>query len=90
MTDLELTTLVRDVVQRIDRMVPGSDFEPLCGRLRDAGIVPDMHVGRDDLEGRGVVEWYAGQILDVLEKKRWFAVNSMINCLDKFAPEAKS
>lgn len=30
--------------------------------------------------------WYAGEIVDVIESKSWFAVNSLIGCVDRFAP----
>lgn len=33
-----------------------------------------------------VVEWYAGQLVSIIEKKSWFAVNSIINAVDRFCP----
>jgi hypothetical protein len=40
-----------------------------------------------DLKGtEAEVEWYAGQLLDIYDNKTWFAMNSFINCLDKFCP----
>lgn len=63
-------------------------FPEIIERLKAAGAVKNIHVGKNtpftDDEG---VEWYAGQILDILEGKQLFAVNSLINCLDKFCPE---
>jgi hypothetical protein len=59
-------------------------------RLKNAGAINNIHVGNSDLDSDQTVEWYAGQILEVLEKEQWFAVNSIINCLDKFCPEIKT
>lgn len=58
------------------------------GALRDAGAVQGIHVGRSDLNADETVEWYAGFIVDVLsDESKWFAVNSIINCLDKLCPD---
>ena len=32
-----------------------------------------------------IMEWYAGQIIAVVEHEAWFAVNSLVNTTDKFA-----
>lgn len=86
MTHGELTKLVRSTIEAVDKMGPGQDFEPLLRRLRAAGVVRNMHVGAKNLDARGQLEWYAGQILDVIESRAWFAVNSLVNVCDKFAP----
>jgi hypothetical protein len=59
--------------------------------LKALGAVRNQHVSDDDTKASALtpeqtVEWYAGQALDVLESKSFFAVNSLINCLDKFVP----
>lgn len=79
---------LREIVLELDKGSPetsGSTIE----KLRELGAVRGIHQGRTDLEGKPeeIVEWYAGQLLDVLENKAFFAVNSIINCLDKFVPE---
>lgn len=42
------------------------------------------------LHARGIerltLEWFGGQILDVIESESLFAINSLINCVDQFAP----
>jgi hypothetical protein len=55
-------------------------------RLKAAGAVRNIHLGKKSFTTDETVEWYAGQILDVLEERQLFAVNSLINCVDKFAP----
>lgn len=57
--------------------------------LKAIGAVRNQHVGRTGMEPGSdeCAEWYAGQVLNVLEGESWFAVNSIINCVDKFAPE---
>lgn len=51
--------------------------------LRDAGIVVGVHVGRSKeffAEDKArCLEFAAGQILDIVENKKWWAVNSAIN-----------
>jgi hypothetical protein len=58
----------------------------VISKLKDAGAIRNIHVGSDAFSEDQITEWYAGQILDVLENEAFFAVNSLINCVDKFAP----
>lgn len=89
----ELTALMRQTVDALENSSP-VDIETLVQPLREAGITPNVHVGKGDqmdesYEGRKMmVEWYAGSLLDCVDKGAWFAINSIINCKDKFAPEA--
>lgn len=57
--------------------------------LQAKGLDKGCHVGRSDLDSDPelVIEWYAGQFLDIVDSKAWFAMNGLINCLDKFCPE---
>lgn len=52
------------------------------------GTEEDQHVGRTDMASGSdaCVEWYAGQLLSILRNEQWFAVNSIINVLDKHVP----
>ena len=86
LNDAELTELVRATVKAIEEMTAASNFGPWLTRLKDAGIVSGMHVGGKNLGPRATLEWYAGQIIEVIQSKAWFAVNSLIGCVDKFAP----
>lgn len=78
-----LTALVRDVVAQLDRASPG-DCQAIVAPLREH-VQPNVHVGTKP-EGHAAVEWYAGQILDIVDGKHWFAMNSLLNCVDKFVP----
>lgn len=80
----KLRKLILDLNEGDMEMVAQTTFS-----LKALGAVRNIHVGRSDLVAGSdeVVEWYAGQALDVLESRSWFAVNSVINCLDKFVPE---
>lgn len=63
-------------------------FPEIITRLRKAGAVKNIHLGKKtQFTDDESVEWYAGQILDIIESKQLFAVNSLINCLDEFCPE---
>lgn len=81
---MNLRTCVRAVIAALDRVGPG-DADAIVAPLREY-VQPGIHVGRTDLAGDEAVEWYAGQILAVVDGKAWFAVNSLINCVDKFCP----
>jgi len=91
MNNKELTVLIRDVADKLDKS-DETTASKVVQPLRDAGIIPKCHEGENDKmtntpEGRLIIlEWYSGQILSIIDQKSWFAVNSWINCLDKFAP----
>jgi hypothetical protein len=82
------TETVRSVIAALDRSGP-ADVGTIVQPLRDLGIQPGVHVGRTDMKPGSLeaLEWYAGQILEVVDREAWFAMNSLINCCDKFAPE---
>ena len=82
----ELTNLIRTEIDRLDK---GSEStaQTVIDNLTAGGVVRNIHVGNKDLGKLETLEWYGGQIVDILENKSWFAVNSLINCVDKFAPE---
>ena len=83
---MSLRSVVRDCINELDEGGM-SAVENVKSKLTAAGAVRNIHVGKKDFTSDETVEWYAGQILDILENQSWFAVNSLINCVDKFAPE---
>ncbi len=85
----ELTKIIRDQISILDNMNSTNNVGEVVNTLKSAGFISDQHVGDseesfDDLKR---VEWYGGQIISCLEAKAFFAINSIINCRDKFAPE---
>lgn len=89
MTDLR--KLTRIVVTNLDQN--GNEHnaarivEPLRGALAASGLAPGCHVGRTEWTPEQRVEWYAGQVVYTVDERAWFAINSIVNCLDKFCPE---
>lgn len=83
---MSLKSVVRECIQTLDEGGPNT-IDSVVQRLLEAGAVRDIHVGKESFSPEETVEWYAGQIIDVLESGQLFAVNSLINCVDKFAPE---
>ncbi len=83
---MSLRSVVRACISELDNGGLES-VESVKTQLIAAGAVRNVHVGKKDFTPDEQVEWYAGQILDILENQSWFAVNSLINCVDKFAPE---
>lgn len=88
MTDLRMT--VRAAVQAIEAAGPGdldAHVDPVRAILAGRGLAANCHVGNEELDDEATIEWYAGQFLDLYDRQGWFAMNSFINCLDKFVPE---
>lgn len=81
-------TKLRAIITRLADGGMGS-VEGVIASLKELGAVRNQHLGKTDMTPDETVEWYAGQILDVLEERAWFAVNSVINCVDKFCPAQK-
>lgn len=79
----ELARVTRQVVSQLETTGPGSAraiVEPLRGFVR-----PGVHEGTKPT-GDAVVEWYAGQLLQIVDAESWFAMNSLLNCVDRFVP----
>jgi hypothetical protein len=37
-------------------------------------------------DARSLVEWYAGQLLDIVDTEAWFAMNSILSNVDSWVP----
>jgi hypothetical protein len=90
MTDIRRIT--RETVLALDNHIVGLEtdtiLQPLRDALKKAGVEPGCHRGRTDMitGGDECVEWYAGEIIDIFNNNALYAVNSVINLLDKFCP----
>jgi hypothetical protein len=84
MNDNRLSELVRLVVSTLDKTDPDR-AKAAIQPLKNAGLTSGLHM-RKGLNARETLEWYAGQIIDVIDTESWFAVNSIIQCVDEFAP----
>lgn len=88
MTNEELAAFIRCVSDRISVATP-HNIAGLVMPLRGIAA-PNCHVGRgDEMDGsdagyRMQLEWYAGQLLGMVDERAWHGVNSWINCTDKF------
>lgn len=90
MTDKEFLLFVRCHALEIEHHGPGS-ISPLVEDLREAlrarGLGPGCHVGLPEkLTGIKIAEWYAGQIVDISDSQAWFAMNTLLNCREKYLP----
>jgi hypothetical protein len=81
-------TRLRDLVRRLAANGPSS-IPSFLAELHELGAVRGANEGRTDMRDGDddCVAWYAGQLVEVLEERALFAVNSIINCVDKFCPE---
>jgi hypothetical protein len=82
----DLRNVVREVVLTIDKGGP-EEAKAEVERLRGLIPVGMPHRGKKNMTEQEVIEWYAGEIVDIVDNQAWFAMNSIINCLDKFCPE---
>lgn len=72
----------------------GNDHRHLMNqvnRFKKLGVKPNIHDGKgDQMKGDSneakqmTMEWFAGQLMEIIRKKQWFAVNSWLNCVEKF------
>jgi len=84
-----LRTIVRKAIQDLDNghiteamMVA----ETLRHALAERGLVAGCHLGNKSMTPEQQVEWYAGQILDCIDTRAWFAMNTIINTCDLYCP----
>jgi hypothetical protein len=88
MTNDDLATLIRSVSAAVDK----GNLENVAAAVKPLRAVtcPNAHLGRgDDMDHtdkgfRLQLEWYAGQLLAMVDESQWFGINSWINCADKF------
>lgn len=89
MTDAQLTELVRSVAKAVETG-PGQ-LEAKVKPLRDAGITAGPYRGEAaKVSPRNTVLWFAGELLDCVDNNSLFAINSWLNCVDKFVPAQDS
>ena len=87
---MTLTSVVREAVRRLDQAgteTAGSIVAPVRAALAARGLGPCCNEGQGPFTAEQTVEWYAGQLLDIVDNQHWFAMNSIVNTVDKFAPE---
>lgn len=97
MDSLDLRTLTRLTVLSLDSPTNdrrGRSLDELVEDLRTAlaarGLKPGCHVGEKTWHEEKQIEWYAGQIIAVVDDEAWYAMNALINNLDKFCPAASN
>ncbi len=84
----DLAGLIRCVSSTLDYGHTG-DIRAIVHPLRDH-VEPCCHLGRGaDMDGseagfRLQLEWYAGQLLSMVDEQQWEGINSWINCTEKF------
>lgn len=90
MTIDELRTLTRDTILVIDKGGPAvveASVVPVRLALAERGRASGCHVGLGrELTPDETVEWYAGQLLEIVDKKAWFAMNTLSNLRDYLGP----
>lgn len=88
MTNTELAILIRDVANKLEESQPFVCVG-LVHPLRPYAQ-PGCHEGLGDMMNgseagfRLQLEWFAGQLLIIVDNNKWFALNSWLNCVKKF------
>ena len=88
-----LLPIVRDAIRRLDNARPGHAALDAINGLVDVGVTAGCgrHLfekgQQHDDDSAETLYWYAGEIVDVVQTGAWVAVNSLINCVDRFAAE---
>jgi hypothetical protein len=66
---------------------------PLREALAERGLGPDCYVGMEvggvdwsKASAMRITEWYAGQVLAVVDRESWESINTICNLLNKFCP----
>lgn len=77
-----LRTLARQTYNAVE---PGGQEAAIevAASLRDVGIVPGAHEDGDldSFDEAQHLEWALGRFVDLVDKKAWFAMNSLLNKL---------
>jgi hypothetical protein len=92
MTNIELSKLLKEIITKIDTAEIDKDvLLEITKPLREVGITSRCYEGQGYLMSnktengfRLQLEWYGGQILNIVEKEVWWAMNACINVCDKF------
>jgi len=85
---MSLRTVVRECITDLNSCSTGHEVKigKVIVKLKTAGAIRNIHVGKKDFTPEETLEWYAGQILDVLESGELHCVNSIANAVDSFIP----
>lgn len=82
------------VIQHVPLIESGYITEALeaAAAFRAAGAVANCNLGMTHApEGSDAcVAWYAGQFLDIVDNKGWAAMNTWLNCFEKFCAVKRS
>ena len=87
-----LRSQVRKTIEALDRIGDIDNSIPpmldeIRAMLKAKNLGPNCRVGEKMEDGsEECVEWYAGQLLAIIDTQQLFAMNSLINCLDRFCP----
>lgn len=84
----ELVKLVRHHWARVNIGGP-KEAEEASEAFKDAGIKAKVHVGKrpEDFTRRQIVEWYAGNLVSMVDENELFGMNAWCNTVDTFAKE---
>lgn len=86
----ELRAKVRSMASTVlnggpaEAKIAAAEFKAL-GAVKDCNLTTKDEARMAD-GSDACVAWYAGQFLTIVDQEAWFAVNSWLNCLDRFCP----
>ena len=91
-TNEELAALIRDVAAKIEK--GGLDSVATLALPLRAHAYAKCHerlghqMNNTEEGFRLQLEWFAGQLLEIVDRHKWFAMNSWLNCVKRFTTPA--
>ncbi len=82
---MSLCKAVREVLEDLENG-SGVSRGQMIQKLIDAGAEQNCHLSDAPLNQIQKLEWFAGQVLDILLKRNVLAIPSLFGGKDKFAP----
>jgi hypothetical protein len=65
-----------------------SNAQGMAMVLKENGYIADEFVGYDgEFTEEKTLRWYLGSGISIVDNEAWFAMNSWLNCIEKFVPE---
>lgn len=84
MTDEMMSVFIKNEIDKIDSGGIATALS-VAKLFSEAGFVINAHLGYNgEWTPRRTMEWYAGQLLSIVENESWFAMNSLVNSCEKF------
>jgi len=88
LTDAEICSFIFDRIKRVENGDTGTAFA-VYEEFVKIGFEVDAFVGAPQpFDCRTTMIWYVGQFMEIVANHHWFAMNSLVGCVEKFTVDA--